>query len=76
MPQRTPSDEAPAPSPALARALEQVASLDPLLVEAADEVDLGLIRWSLSLSPVDRLRSCSRAAAALARLDRGPSPDR
>jgi hypothetical protein len=76
MPQRAPKGETPAPSPALARALEQVARLDPLLVEAADEVDLGLLRWSLSLTPGDRLRSCSRAAAVLARLGRGPSPRR
>jgi hypothetical protein len=73
MPQR---DTVPAPTPELARALEQVARLDPLLVEAADEVDPGLLRWSLSLTPRDRLRSCSRAATTLARLGRAPSTRR
>ena len=60
-------------SPTLAELLEQVARLDPLLVEAADEVDRGLLRWSLSLTPRERLRACSRAAATLARLGRGRS---
>jgi hypothetical protein len=46
----------------------RVAALDPDLVEASYEVDLGLLRWSLAMTPVERLRACTRSARALARL--------
>lgn len=62
----------PNPGDILARATEQIAHLDPLLVEAAADVDLGLLRWSLAQTPEDRLLSCSRAALTLAELRREP----
>jgi hypothetical protein len=40
-------------------------SLDPLIVEAAKEVDGSLLDWMLSLSPRERLRACSNASRAL-----------
>jgi hypothetical protein len=42
-----------------------LAERNPELLAAADEVDPTLIDWSLSLSPWDRLRACSRATRAL-----------
>ena len=44
------------------------ASLDPLVLAAAREVDVTLIDWALSLSPLERLRACSNATDALGRL--------
>jgi len=41
--------------------------LDPLIVQAAREVDLTLLEWALSLSPRERLRACTNASAALRR---------
>lgn len=56
--------------------LEQaISAVDPELVEAAREIDRTLLRWSLSLTPLERLRACSRTAATLARL-RHASRDR
>jgi hypothetical protein len=65
--------DSPVKEATLAQAIEQVARLDPQLVAAADDVDLGLLRWSLQQTPADRLRSCSRAAMTLADLRRAPS---
>ena len=42
-----------------------LAERNPELLAAADEIDQTLIDWSLSLSPWDRLRACSRATRAL-----------
>lgn len=50
---------------------QRLASIDPELVAAADEVDLSLLRWSLSLTPLERLRVCTRTADSLERLRRG-----
>src|SRR3954469_18883882 len=47
--------------------------LDPVVVQAAREVDRSLLEWSLSLSPRQRLRACSNAVLALARFTRGSS---
>ena len=44
--------------------------LDPLLREAASDVDPTLLAWSLSLSPLERLRVSSRAASTLGRFRR------
>jgi hypothetical protein len=44
---------------------EELARRNPLLVAAADELDTTLIEWALGLSPLERLRACSRAARAL-----------
>lgn len=52
-----------------------VAAVDPELVEAAREVDRTLIRWSLGLTPLERLRACTRATSTLERL-RHASRDR
>lgn len=43
---------------------------DPLLHEAAREVDGTLLDWALRLSPRERLRACSNATRALARFTR------
>jgi hypothetical protein len=43
---------------------------NPLLREAAREVDGTLLDWALSLSPCERLRACSNATRALARFKR------
>lgn len=52
--------------------LEQVlARTDPDLLEAANEVDVSLLRWSLGLTPLERLRACTRTAGTLERLRRG-----
>lgn len=40
-------------------------AIDPLLVEAADDVDLTLIQWALSLTPWERLRASSETLAFL-----------
>lgn len=50
-----------------------VAERDPELVAAVAEVDWTLLRWSLSLSPLERLRAASRAASALTRLRHVPA---
>jgi len=39
--------------------------VDDLVREAAREVDRTLIRWALSLSPLDRLRAAVSSAASL-----------
>lgn len=43
----------------------RIAAIDPLIVEAVDEVDVELLRWSLSLSPRERLRAATIAARTL-----------
>jgi hypothetical protein len=53
-----------------------VAERDPLLIAAAEDVDRTLIAWYLSLSPVERLDACSRAAAALFGLRHVQAEDR
>ncbi|MEZ5330822.1 MAG: hypothetical protein R2991_01945 [Thermoanaerobaculia bacterium] len=45
-------------------------AIDPILLAAAREVDRTLLAWSLALSPRERLRSCTAAARAVARLRR------
>jgi hypothetical protein len=54
----------------------ELARRHPLLVAAASEVDTTLIDWALSLTPLERLRACSRAARALTGWRRAPSNDR
>lgn len=58
---------------------QAVALRDPELVEAAREVDQTLLRWSLGLTPLERLRACTQATSTLERLrhaslahERGP----
>jgi hypothetical protein len=52
--------------------LERVLALtDPELLEAANEVDVTLLRWSLGLTPLERLRACTRTVDTLERLRRG-----
>ncbi len=43
---------------------------DPDIVAASYEVDVGLLRWSLGMTPLERLRTCTRNARALARLQK------
>ena len=51
----------------------QAEVLDPLLVEAAADVDRTLIRWALSLSHRERLRASTKATKALSRIRRDPA---
>lgn len=61
----------PARAPALTADLERVlAERDPDLVEAVQDVDLSLLRWSLGLTPLERLRACAGTARTLDRLRR------
>lgn len=50
-----------------------LAERDPELVEAAREVDLSLLRWSLGLTPLERLRARTTTTGILARLRHGPT---
>lgn len=59
------------PSPT-AQELEHSLSLrDPDLVEASHEVDRTLLRWSLELTPLERLRSCTCTTTTLENFRRG-----
>lgn len=58
----------------LERLKARVAERDPLLVEAADEVDRSLLTWFGSLSPLERLGTASRATRALHRFRRVRAP--
>lgn len=49
----------------------ELALQDPEVVEASYEVDRTLLRWSLQLSPLERLRACTRVTAGLDTLRRG-----
>lgn len=46
---------------------QAVALRDPELVEAAREVDQTLFRWSLGLTPLERLCACTQATSTLER---------
>ena len=46
----------------------RIQARDPDLVAAVDEVDWTLLRWSLGLSPLERIRACSQATRTLGRL--------
>ena len=52
----------------------RAAAVDPLIVDAIEEVDLELMAWSLSLSPRERLRAVSSAVRTLRRFRRVTSP--
>jgi hypothetical protein len=52
------------------QAREFVAARDPDLLRAAQEVDPGLLEWSLTLSARERLDSCTNSTRALARFRR------
>ena len=43
-------------------------SIDPVILQAAREVDPTLLDWALGLSPRERLRACSKATTALGKL--------
>ncbi|MFQ5667414.1 MAG: hypothetical protein ACE5I7_13435 [Candidatus Binatia bacterium] len=58
------------------RLRRQLEATDPLVVEAADEVDVALIDWALSLSPWERLRASSEALDFLSRFHRVTSQAR
>ena len=51
-------------------------ALDPLIVEAAREVDGTLLDWALGLSPRERLRACTKATAALGKFGNATSSSR
>lgn len=67
-PERPQDPGAEADSPARPRGLD-----DPLVQQAAREVDPTLLDWALSLSPRERLRACTRATNALSRFARDTS---
>lgn len=48
-----------------------LAERDPELVEAVQDVDLSLLRWSLGLTPLERLRACAGTTRTLDRLRHG-----
>ncbi|OGS01833.1 MAG: hypothetical protein A2V88_17880 [Elusimicrobia bacterium RBG_16_66_12] len=55
------------------RLRNRLMATDPLLVEAADEVDAALLRWALALSPWERLRASAQALAFLSSFRRATS---
>jgi hypothetical protein len=55
------------------RLREIIAKTDPDVISAIDEVDMELLRWSLSLSPWQRLGAASTALRTLRRFRRVPS---
>ncbi len=62
----------PLPPTPTARELERSLSLrDPDVVEASYEVDRTLLRWSLGLTPLERLRSSAGTTTTLENLRRG-----
>jgi hypothetical protein len=54
-------------APSAEKHLASREAIDPLIVEAAKEVDGSLLQWMLSLSLRERLRACSNASRALGR---------
>ena len=68
--------EAPKPPSAEMQDRSSDGSLDPLVVEAAREVDPTLLEWALSLSPRERLRACSNATIALGKFAHASSSTR
>jgi hypothetical protein len=68
----SPKTEGTAQTLAESRRRELLAGLDPLLVEAAAEVDRALLRWSLAQTPLERLRGCTEATRTLAKFHRAP----
>jgi hypothetical protein len=48
-----------APDSQYTRLRDLVARIDPVLLDAVEDVDRELLHWGLSLSPWERLRSCS-----------------
>ena len=56
------------PAPSADEVERAVALRDPDLVDAAREVDQTLLRWSLGLTPLERLRACTQATSTLERL--------
>jgi hypothetical protein len=59
----------------LPRAQEALLERDPELARLYREVDRSLIRWSLTLSPLERVKALSLRTRALKRFKRVP-PDR
>ena len=51
-------------------------AIDPLILQAAREVDSTLLDWALGLSPRERLRACSNATKALDKYVRASSTAR
>ena len=54
----------------------ELPEVDELVQQAAREVDRTLIRWALSLSPLDRLRAAVSSAASLRALRDAKSNER
>lgn len=48
----------------------EVIAADPEVRSAVQDVDQSLLDWTLSLTPLDRLRSASNAARALKRFNK------
>ncbi len=58
------------PVPTTAEVERLIAERDPELLEASYEIDRTLLRWSLGLTPLERLRACTQATSTLERLRR------
>lgn len=56
-------------------ASQALQGIDPLVIEACKDVDRSLLRWSLSLTPRQRLRACTRATRALSKFKRVQAPE-
>lgn len=54
----------------ISAALTELAAHDPDVLLAADEVDRSLIRLTLALTPLERVRSAATSAETLARFRR------
>jgi hypothetical protein len=50
----------------------RIARSEPLIREASDEVDIALLRRSMSLSPMQRLRAATRALSTQRSFKHGP----
>lgn len=59
------------PTPTVADLERAFAERDPELLEAVQDLDLSLLRWSLGLTPLERLRACSGTTRTLDRLRHG-----
>jgi len=51
-------------------------ALDPLVLEAAKDVDLSLIDWALAMSPRERLRASTNVVRTLTRFGHVSPEDR
>jgi hypothetical protein len=58
------------------RVRRRVEGIDPALVAAVDDIDLGVLAWALSLSPFERLQAASGTLRFLSAFRRVSTDDR